>query len=93
LICPSLDDGAVRHGRRVDDAKMAATCLRRWPCGSARLRAIATGTLAGFLNGALINGLKLPPSSSRWEHERVSRNFLRENDGQPYNVLLTTISR
>ncbi len=28
---------------------------------------IVTGTLAGFLNGALINGLKLPRSSSRSE--------------------------
>jgi ribose/xylose/arabinose/galactoside ABC-type transport system permease subunit len=48
---------------------------------------IATGTLAGFLNGALINGLKLPPFILTLGTMSVFRGVSYVmNDGQPYNV-------
>jgi ribose/xylose/arabinose/galactoside ABC-type transport system permease subunit len=48
---------------------------------------IATGTLAGFLNGALINGLKLPPFILTLGTMSAFRGISYVmNDGQPYNV-------
>jgi ribose/xylose/arabinose/galactoside ABC-type transport system permease subunit len=48
---------------------------------------IATGTLAGFLNGALINGLKLPPFILTLGTMSAFRGVSYVmNDGQPYNV-------
>jgi ribose transport system permease protein len=48
---------------------------------------IATGTLAGFLNGALINGLKLPPFILTLGTMSAYRGISYVmNDGQPYNV-------
>jgi ribose/xylose/arabinose/galactoside ABC-type transport system permease subunit len=48
---------------------------------------IATGTLAGFLNGALINGLKLPPFILTLGTMSAFRGISYVmNDGEPYNV-------
>jgi ribose/xylose/arabinose/galactoside ABC-type transport system permease subunit len=48
---------------------------------------MATGTLAGFLNGALINGLKLPPFILTLGTMSAFRGISYVmNDGQPYNV-------
>ena len=48
---------------------------------------IATGTVAGFLNGALINGLKLPPFILTLGTMSAFRGISYVmNDGQPYNV-------
>ena len=48
---------------------------------------IATGTFAGFLNGALINGLKLPPFILTLGTMSAFRGISYVmNDGQPYNV-------
>jgi ribose/xylose/arabinose/galactoside ABC-type transport system permease subunit len=48
---------------------------------------IFTGTLAGFLNGALINGLKLPPFILTLGTMSAFRGISYVmNDGQPYNV-------
>ena len=51
------------------------------------LAGIATGTCAGFLNGALINGLKLPPFILTLGTMSAFRGVAYVmNDGQPYNV-------
>jgi ribose/xylose/arabinose/galactoside ABC-type transport system permease subunit len=51
------------------------------------LAGIAAGTLAGFLNGALINGLKLPPFILTLGTMSAFRGISYVmNDGQPYNV-------
>ena len=48
---------------------------------------MATGMLAGFLNGALINGLKLPPFILTLGTMSAFRGIAYVmNDGQPYNV-------
>jgi ribose/xylose/arabinose/galactoside ABC-type transport system permease subunit len=48
---------------------------------------IVTGMLAGFLNGALINGLKLPPFILTLGTMSAFRGISYVmNDGQPYNV-------
>ncbi len=48
---------------------------------------VAAGTLAGFLNGALINGLKLPPFILTLGTMSAFRGISYVmNDGQPYNV-------
>jgi ribose/xylose/arabinose/galactoside ABC-type transport system permease subunit len=48
---------------------------------------IVTGTLAGFLNGALINGLKLPPFILTLGTMSAFRGISYVmNDGEPYNV-------
>jgi ribose/xylose/arabinose/galactoside ABC-type transport system permease subunit len=48
---------------------------------------IAAGTFAGFLNGALINGLKLPPFILTLGTMSAFRGISYVmNDGQPYNV-------
>jgi ribose/xylose/arabinose/galactoside ABC-type transport system permease subunit len=48
---------------------------------------IATGTFAGFLNGALITGLKLPPFILTLGTMSAFRGISYVmNDGQPYNV-------
>lgn len=48
---------------------------------------IVTGTLAGFLNGALITGLKLPPFILTLGTMSAFRGISYVmNDGQPYNV-------
>jgi ribose/xylose/arabinose/galactoside ABC-type transport system permease subunit len=48
---------------------------------------IATGTLAGFINGVLINGLKLPPFILTLGTMSAFRGISYVmNDGQPYNV-------
>lgn len=48
---------------------------------------ITIGTLAGFLNGALINGLKLPPFILTLGTMSAFRGIAYVmNDGQPYNV-------
>ena len=48
---------------------------------------IATGTLAGFFNGALINGLKLPPFILTLGTMSAFRGISYVmNDGEPYNV-------
>ena len=48
---------------------------------------IVTGTLAGFFNGALINGLKLPPFILTLGTMSAFRGLSHlMNDGQPYNV-------
>ena len=48
---------------------------------------ILTGTLAGFFNGALINGLKLPPFILTLGTMSAFRGISYVmNDGQPYNV-------
>ena len=51
------------------------------------LAGVATGTLAGFVNGALINWLKLPPFILTLGAMSVFRGISYVmNDGQPYNV-------
>ena len=51
------------------------------------LAGIVTGTVAGFLNGALINWLKLPPFILTLGAMSVFRGIAYVmNDGQPYNV-------
>lgn len=51
------------------------------------LAGIAAGTLAGFLNGALINGLKLPPFILTLGTMSAFRGISYVmNDGQSYNV-------
>jgi ribose/xylose/arabinose/galactoside ABC-type transport system permease subunit len=48
---------------------------------------ILTGTLAGFFNGALINGLKLPPFILTLGTMSTFRGISYVmNDGEPYNV-------
>jgi ribose/xylose/arabinose/galactoside ABC-type transport system permease subunit len=48
---------------------------------------VLTGTLAGFFNGALINGLKLPPFILTLGTMSAFRGISYVmNDGQPYNV-------
>jgi ribose/xylose/arabinose/galactoside ABC-type transport system permease subunit len=48
---------------------------------------VFTGTLAGFFNGALINGLKLPPFILTLGTMSAFRGISYVmNDGQPYNV-------
>jgi ribose/xylose/arabinose/galactoside ABC-type transport system permease subunit len=48
---------------------------------------IATGTFAGFFNGALINGLKLPPFILTLGTMSAFRGISYVmNDGEPYNV-------
>jgi len=50
-------------------------------------RRVAVGTLAGFMNGALINGLKLPPFIQPSDTMSAFRGIAYVmNDGQPYNV-------
>lgn len=51
------------------------------------LAGVATGALAGFVNGALINGLKLPPFILTLGAMSTFRGIAYVmNDGQPYNV-------
>jgi ribose/xylose/arabinose/galactoside ABC-type transport system permease subunit len=48
---------------------------------------VVTGTIAGYINGALINGLKLPPFILTLGTMSTFRGMAYVmNDGQPYNV-------